>query len=429
MTKHPGGPTPVTQTLLTYLVRIRAFRPNARRYMLYMVFFGIGIGVFRLLYNFYVLSLGYDEALLGNLITTNNTAALLAAIPMGYLADRLGRKGALMAASFSFAAGVVLMVVFPGIAVFFIMNALLGLAQSLSSVTQSPFLMENSGEEERTYLFSLGFGLQMTAMFVGNWLGGYLPTWLGLWQDVDATSSTAYGLALGAIALLMMVGLAPLSRIRPDTSMPAGESSNFLPLSYLRTHFRTFSRLVLPLLATSFGAGLFIPFMNVFFRQVHGQSDQAIGAVFAWSSLAMAVGFLLAPAIADRMGKIQLVVWTQILSIPFLALLGFSPWYWVAALAYLLRMALMNMANPVYQTFVMEEVEPKARATAASLVSMAWSSGRAFSPTVSGYIQVQYGFGPVFVLVIVLYVIAVWLYWKFFWVREGVVEAVPAAMD
>jgi MFS family permease len=211
--------------------------------------------------------------------------------------------------------------------------------------------------------------------------------------------------------------------------MPAGESSNFLPLSYLRTHFRTFSRLVLPLLATSFGAGLFIPFMNVFFRQVHGQSDQAIGAVFAWSSLAMAVGFLLAPAIADRMGKIQLVVWTQILSIPFLALLGFSPWYWVAALAYLLRMALMNMANPVYQTFVMEEVEPKARATAASLVSMAWSSGRAFSPTVSGYIQVQYGFGPVFVLVIVLYVIAVWLYWRFFWVREGVVEAVPAAMD
>jgi hypothetical protein len=48
---------------------------------------------------------------------------------------------------------------------------------------------------------------------------------------------------------------------------------------------------------------------------------------------------------------------------------------------------------------------------------------------VSGYIQVEYGFGPVFALVIVLYVIAVWLYWKFFWVQEGVVEAVPAAMD
>jgi MFS family permease len=296
------------QTFLTYITRIRAFSPNARRYMLYMVFFGIGTGVFRLLYNFYVLSLGYDEALLGNLITTNNTAALLAAIPMGYLADRLGRRGAMMAANISFTAGVVLMVVFPGVAVFFIMNALLGLAQSLSSVTQSPFLMENSGDEERTYLFSLSFGLQMTAMFAGNWLGGYLPTWLGLWQDVDATSSTAYGYALGAIALLMLAGLAPLSRIRPNVSIEAGESANFLPLAYFKTHFRTFGRLILPLLATSFGAGLFIPFMNVFFRQVHGRSDQAVGTLFAWSSLAMAVGFLLALAIADRMGKIQLVV-------------------------------------------------------------------------------------------------------------------------
>ena len=133
----------------------------------------------------------------------------------------------------------------------------------------------------------------------------------------------------------------------------------------------------------------------------------------------MAVGFLLAPVLADRFGKIQLVVLPQRRSIPFLVLLGFSPWYGAAALAYYARMALMNMSNPVYQTFVMEHVEPKARATAASLVAMAWSSGRAFSPTVSGYLQVEYGFGPVFVLVIVLYVIGVWLYWKFFWVGEG----------
>jgi len=103
----------------------------------------------------------------------------------------------------------------------------------------------------------------------------------------------------------------------------------------------------------------------------------------------------------------------------------------LAALAYYARLALMNMSNPVYQTFVMEHVEPEARATAASLVSMAWSSGRAFSPTISGYLQVQYGFGPVFALVIVLYSIAVYLYWKYFWVRKSESEstAVPSAAD
>jgi hypothetical protein len=53
----------------------------------------------------------------------------------------------------------------------------------------SPFLMENSDEKERTYLFSFGQGLQMTMASVGNWLGGYLPTWIGQAQNVSATSS------------------------------------------------------------------------------------------------------------------------------------------------------------------------------------------------------------------------------------------------
>lgn len=416
-------------TLTTYGARIQAFRPNARRYLVYLIFFGIGMGVFQLLYNFYVLSLGYDESLLGNLITVNNSTALLAAIPMGYLADRLGRKGAIMTSTVAYAVGVLVMVLFPGTIIFFAMNVVLGLAQSLSTVTQSPFLMENSGPEERTYLFSLSFGLRMTAIFVGNWVGGYLPSWLGLWQNVDGTSRLAYGLALGAIALIMLLGLLPLSRMERQHFSKDEERSLFLPLSYFRQHFSTFSKLVLPILVTSFGAGLFMPFMNVFFRQVHGQSDQAIGTLFAWGSLAMAVGFLFAPVIAEKYGKIQLVVFTQLLSIPFLMMLGFSPWIGVAALAYYARLALMNMSNPVYQTFVMEHVQPEARATAASLVSMAWSSGRAFSPTISGYLQVQYGFNPVFSLVIVLYSVSVYLYWKYFLAQKPEMEEARAVAD
>ena len=46
----------------------------------------------------------------------------------------------------------------------------------------------------------------------------------------------------------------------------------------------------------------------------------------------------------------------------------------------------MNMSSPVYQTFIMEHVEPSARATVASLTSMAWNFGWAFSPTISGLV-------------------------------------------
>jgi MFS family permease len=86
----------------------------------------------------------------------------------------------------------------------------------------------------------------------------------------------------------------------------------------------------------------------------------------------------------------------------------------MSAAAYYMRLALMNMSSPVYQTFVMERVEPSARATVASLVSMSWNFGWAFSPTISGYLQVRYGFGPSFAGTITLYAIAVFLYWMFF---------------
>jgi dipeptide/tripeptide permease len=66
----------------------------------------------------------------------------------------------------------------------------------------------------------------------------------------------------------------------------------------------------------------------------------------------------------------------------------------------------------------MEQVDSTSRATIASLYSMVWSFGRAFSPSVSGWLQVAYGFDPVFGSAIVLYAIAIILYWVFFLKKE-----------
>jgi MFS family permease len=191
--------------------------------------------------------------------------------------------------------------------------------------------------------------------------------------------------------------------------------SVFAPVRYAKENPQLLGKLVIPVLVTSIGAGLIMPFMNVFFRTVHQQPDPTIGTMFAWGSLAMGIGLLIAPPLADRFGKIQVVVVTQALSVPFLILLGFSPWFWLSALSYYVRLALMNMSNPVYQTFVMENVDPEARATVASLTSMSWNFGWAFSPTISGILQVNYGFSPAFLGTILTYILAIIMYWAFFW--------------
>ncbi|MGW8249818.1 MAG: MFS transporter [Anaerolineales bacterium] len=411
-----------------YVSRLRTFQPNARLYLLNVIVTGAAMGVYRLLFNFYVLSLGYDEALLGRLITVSSLTALLAALPMGYLADLIGRKASLVLSGVLVSLSIFAMVFWPYQGIFYAMNIVSGIAQSLAAVTMAPFLMENSGEEERTYLFSISAGLQMAMASVGNWIGGYLPTWVSGFNGVSPTSSVAYAGALMVIAIVAGAGVVPLLFLRTHRQEKA-ERTVFAPLSYAYHNPGRLGKLILPMLLTSIGAGLIMPFMNVFFRVVHNQPDPVIGALFAWGSLAMGVGLLVAPPLADRMGKIQLVVISQGLSIPFLILLGYSPWFWMSAAAYYIRLALMNMSGPVYQTFVMEQVESSARATVASLVSMSWNFGWAFSPMISGWLQVNYGFGLPFLGTIILYTISVYLYWYYFWRRPSQKALVPVPGD
>jgi MFS family permease len=249
---------------------------------------------------------------------------------------------------------------------------------------------------------------------VGSWLGGYLPTWAAQIRGSEPTASEAYALALLAVSAAAAIGFIPLIFLKPAKGTSVEQTAKFSPFTFMRKEPKLMAKLLGPMLLISVGAGFFMPFMNVFFRQVHNQPDPVIGTLFAWGSLAMGIGLMIAPPIADRLGKIRLVVLTQGLSIPFMILLGFAPVFLLSAAGYYARLTLMNMSNPIYQTFVMEQVEASARSTVASLVSMVMSFGRAFSPTVSGYLQVSYGFGPPFAIAISLYALAVIFYWLFF---------------
>jgi len=410
-----------------YASQLSAFQFNARLYLLSAVMMAIATGVYRLLFNFYVLSQGYDKSLLGNLTTASSLTILLVALPMGYVADKLGRKRSLLIGSTITAATILLMVLFPSAPTFIVFNIFMGIAQALASVTMGPFLMENSTPKERVYLFSFSSGLQTAASSIGNWVGGYMPAWMGEAHGVGATSTLAYGSALLVVVAGAALAVVPLFFMR-NVNLSREQRTSFAPLSYFRGHSGPLMRMVLPMLVTSIGAGMIMPFMNVFFREAYHQSDAAIGSMFAWGSLAMGLGLMIAPPLADRFGKIQLVVTSQAMSIPFLVLLGFSPWFPLSAAAYYIRVALMNMSSPVYQTFVMEASDPTERATVASLVSMANQFGWAVSPSISGALQDSYGFSPAFMVTIVLYTFSTFLYWKFHWKTQRV-KPVPVAAE
>jgi predicted MFS family arabinose efflux permease len=249
--------------------------------------------------------------------------------------------------------------------------------------------------------------------FVGNFFGGSLPALIAAQLDVTPTSSLAYAGALGVTTLLTLLSLVPIVflriRRRPITHQD--------PLGSFRALWQArgpMGRLLLPSLVISLGAGMLIPFMNVFFRFRYQLPDDVIGSLFGFGSLGMGVAFLMAPVLAEKWGKPRTVVVTQGLSIPFLIALGFVHSLPLAITAFFIRMALMNLSGPVYQTMVMEESDTATRSMTASLYTMIWNLGRAVTPLVSGPVQEHYGFDPVFIITILSYALSVYLVYRWF---------------
>jgi len=116
--------------------------------------------------------------------------------------------------------------------------------------------------------------------------------------------------------------------------------------------------------------------------------------------------------------KIGTVVLTQGLSLVFLVLMGFTPFGWMAALSFLARGTFMNMAHPLYNTFVMEQFNSSEQGTANSVLNLAWTAGWAVGPYISGVVQMRYGFQPLFVATSILYATAIVLTFLFFYQME-----------
>lgn len=415
--------------LATYIEKTKQFSPNARLVLIYSAFTGLAFGVFRFLFNFYVLSLGdaYNEAFVGSLQTASSFASILMALPAAYLAERFSQKKIMIHTALISSLAMIGLVLFPFRALLILFNMVAGVSMSMRQVAMAPFLMANTSENERQWVFSFNFGLMTVSGFFGNLLGGWLPTWFGHYFNAAPTDTLAYQLALGSMMIVTILSIGPLTRI----IMPPVDRERRveLPWVQLRRYGWSLSQFLLPQLIIGLGAGLMQPFMNIYFRNVYEKPDPPISMVFAIGGLAMAIAQFLGPPLADKYGKINTVILTQIFSVPFLLLLGLgawvvpggmaaaSVWFFVAAIAYIFRLALMNLSNPVYQTFVLEHVPTDVQALAMSLNSLSFQFGWFIMPQVSGWLQVrfgEFGFVPIFGMVAIFYVLATALEWQLF---------------
>jgi len=174
------------------------------------------------------------------------------------------------------------------------------------------------------------------------------------------------------------------------------------------------TRLVLPKFITGLGAGLVIPFINLYFRDRFLLPPDRIGTIFAVAQAVTVVAFLVGPHLARRTGMIRAIAATELLSIPFFITMAYTQRLDLAIMAFWMRGALMNMNQPISGAFTMEMVRPEQQPLANALVEFAWHGAWMISTQIGGWMIEKNGFQLPMMITVGFYVVASLLYLTFF---------------
>ncbi|PKL24934.1 MAG: hypothetical protein CVV47_06510 [Spirochaetae bacterium HGW-Spirochaetae-3] len=398
-----------------YREAFKSFSPNARRFLAGMFLLGIGANQISLLFSLYLKRLAYTEAGIGAVLSTRALGSTLIALPASMLAARFDPRRLLpVAAAMTAAAYVAQSLSTAGAAI----SGAVFLAGALSTIFQvsaGPFFMRNSGELERQHLFSLNGALVMGTGLVGSLLGGGLKDGL---VAIGFDEILAYRAALLAGAAFVLAAVVPFSRIAPTPLAPRAPGVRVGRLDGIDVAL--WAKLIIPSFLVGMGAGLTIPYLNLYFKDVFGMSDAWIGAAVAAGQISTFVGIAAGPLLAKRLGKPRAVFWTQILSVPLILVLGWVRALPLALLAYFARQVLMNMSAPIQDNFALELVPPERQSLLNAVKMLSWTGSWTVAARVSGELIYRGGFATSFALTAALYLASTVCYRAFFIPRRRV---------
>jgi predicted MFS family arabinose efflux permease len=448
------------QTPIGYPQRLRRLSRPARLYLLHAAFLTSSLAIFGLFFKLAILALGYSIEFIGLLTPLSLGVAAVFSLPLWWLAARIGPWRSLLANAALQVISVFLIALWPTTVPLLIAVALTGVAAVLFQVSAPPFMMRHSDATTRDYLFSADRAINIGIAGIGSLAAGVLPALFGRVLGVGAESATAYratfavagvGLICSLVPLLFIRDQPPTADHRPpttdeedDTVDPAHNTQyatrntnpttvdgrrttdNLKPkIKNLKSKLPDFWQriierpgsllqlLVSPFLI-SWGAALLILWLDLFFKERFAVDNALLGVIMAGLGITTGLAALAGPAISARIGKPRTVVLTQLLSLPFLILLGFVPVLGIAVGAALARGALFNMGVPLYDAFAMERTEEAARPTVIGLINGANTAGYLVAPAISAWVQARYGFAPLFVATAICYGLAALAnYWFF----------------
>jgi predicted MFS family arabinose efflux permease len=401
--------TPSGNWLAVYVGNLRRISTPARWFLLGSMLVGMAWATFMLLFNLYMKERGFGEGVIGRVLSFQSFGMVAMAIPAAALVTRRSARALLIISSICVAGGFVAQTLADAVPALLLASGATGGFLAISRVVGAPFLMNHSSQAERTHVFSLSFAAMLGSGLITHFAAGSLHKLL---TGVSGSSLTAYRWVLLLGCACALLGAVAFSRVPTGI---VGQRSQRLPFrEFWHTKGRLLFKLTFPFFLVGMGAGLIIPFLNLYFRDRFGLSPQTIGVYYGLVQASMILGVLIGPELARRFGMIKTVVFSEWASIPFMVILAFTGDLPMATMAFFLRGALMNLGVPIANNYMMERVGMTDRALVNSWSMIAWSLSWAVTAAIGGLMIEHGGYTLPLLLASGLYVASSALYFAFF---------------
>jgi predicted MFS family arabinose efflux permease len=294
------------------------------------------------------------------------------------------------------------------IALLYLSQLLWGTAFTFIQIPIMPYILRNCKKEEQTEAISLSYS---TWSFAGIFSGILIYAL----SKIDPVLFNDHNILM-IIAISGFASIYYISKIRIDEHVPAMTSkrhdlSDFDWLIIIKA--------LIPTLIIAVGAGLTIPFISIFFYNVHHLDTEHFAVLNAISAVFVAIGSMLVPQIKKGIGYKVAIPTTQSFAVLALIMLATTQFYshytiavYIAMFCFILRQPLMNMAGPMTSEIVMNYVGKRNQEIVSALTSAIWSgswfiSSRIFKELREG----GFAYVNVFLITAVLYGLGViWYY-------------------
>jgi len=361
-----------------------------------------------LIINIYLRKLGYLDSDIANFISFRFISILLFSIPFGLIIKGKRLKP-------FFITGAILAPI-ASMALLFAANAHIdwlikvlfffaSMGFMLEHVTALPFILRNGNEETLSESIALNFAVWSLATIVSGFL---IKGAFSIAPKIGLPGLGEFEILIG-ITLFSVLSLIPFSVIKEKDPVPSNHNNVFQHLkSY---NWKKIFRGLLPMFLISVGAGLTIPFMNLYFNSVFKMNSDIYALMGSIAAGIVFFGGMLTPILRRKLGYGLSIAVTQFSAILFLVFLASTELYsnmgfavWFAAGAFIIRQPLMNMASPITSELVMKYVGEKNRELISAIETGLWNASWFVSAKIFQLLRgLELPYYKIFIITAILY--------------------------